>query len=165
MYMLSHVWLFAISWTVACQVPLSMGFPRQEYWSGLPFPPPGDLPNPGIEPSSPVVPSCQADSYHWATWETHLTDWLFSRSAVSDSLRPHGLQHARLPCPPSSRACSNSCPLSRWYHPTVSSSVVPFSSCLQSFPAPRSFLMSWLFVSGGQNIGASVSASILPVNI
>ena len=62
MYMLSRVWFFVISWTIACQVPLSMGFPRQEYWSGLPFPPPGDLPNPGIESNSPVVPSCQADS-------------------------------------------------------------------------------------------------------
>ena len=74
----------------------------------------------------------------------------------SDSLWPHGLQHARLPYPsPTSRAYSNSCPLSRWCHSTISSSVVPFSSCLQSFPALGSFPMSQFFVSGGQSIGAS----------
>ena len=74
----------------------------------------------------------------------------FSHSVMSDSLRPHGMQHARLPCPsPSPRACSNSCPVSRWCHPTISSSVVPFSSCLQSFPASGSFQMSQLFASGG----------------
>ena len=89
---------------------------------------------------------------------------LFSRSVVSDSLWPHGLQHARLPCPsPSPRACSNSCPWSRWCHPTISSSAAPFSSCLQSFPASGSFLMSQLFASSGQSIGAS--ASVLPMNI
>ena len=91
---------------------------------------------------------------------------LFSQSIASDSLQPQGLQHARLPCPSSShRACSNSCPSSRWCHPTISSSVVPFSSCPQSFPASRSFLMSPFFVSGGQSIGVSASALILPVNI
>ena len=91
---------------------------------------------------------------------------LFSHSVVSHSLRPHGLQHNRLPCPsPSPGACSNSCPLSQWCHPTISSSVVPFSSCLQSFPASGFFPMSWLFTSGGPSIGASVSASVLPVNI
>ena len=85
---------------------------------------------------------------------------------MSDSLRHHGLQHARLPCPsPSPRACLNSCPWSRWCHPTVSSSVVPFSSCLPSFPASGSFLMNWLFPSGGQSVGASASASVLPMNI
>ena len=90
----------------------------------------------------------------------------FSRSAVSNSLRPHGWQHARLPCPsPTPRAYSNSCPLSRWCHPTISSSVVPFSSCLQSFPASGSFQMSQFFASGGQSIGGSASASVLPKNI
>ena len=90
----------------------------------------------------------------------------FSRSIVSDSLEPHGLQHARLPCPsPTPRACSNSCPLSRWCHPTISSSVVPFSSCLQSFPASGSFPVSQFFISGGQSIGVSASASVLPMNI
>ena len=86
----------------------------------------------------------------------------FSRSVMSNSLQPHGLQHADLPCPsPSPRACSNSCPLSQWCHPTISSSAVPFSSCFQSFPASGFFLMSWLFSSGGQIIGAWISASVL----
>ena len=91
---------------------------------------------------------------------------LFSFSVVSNSLQPHGLQHTRLPCPsPSPRACSNSCLLSWWYHPTISSSIVPCSSCPQSFPASGSFLMSRLFAWGGQNTGASASVSVLPVNI
>ena len=87
-------------------------------------------------------------------------------SVLSDSLQPHGLQHTRLPCPsPIPGDCSNSCPLSRWCHPTVSSSVVPFSSRLQSFPASGSFPMSQFFESGGQSIGVSASASVLPMNI
>ena len=91
---------------------------------------------------------------------------LFSCKAISDSLQPHGLQHARLPCPSlSPRACSNSCPLSWWSHPTISSSVIPFFSCLRSFPASGSFLISRLFTSSGQSIGASTSASVLPMNI
>ena len=93
--------------------------------------------------------------------------WLVTQSYhMSDSLQTRGLQHARLPCPsPSSGACSSSCPLSRWCHPTISSSVVPVSSCLQSFPASGSFPVSQLFKSGGQSIGASVSASVPPMNI
>ena len=91
---------------------------------------------------------------------------LFSCSVVSYSLQPHGLQHARLPrLSPSPRVCSNSCPSSRWYHPTISSFAVPFSSHFQSFPASGSFLMSQLFASGFQSIGASASASVLPMNI
>ena len=87
---------------------------------------------------------------------------LFIHSVVSDSLWPHRLQHARLPCPsPSLRACSNSCPLSRWCHPTILSAVIPFSF-LQSFPASGSFLMSQLFTSGGQSIGGLAWASVLP---
>ena len=90
----------------------------------------------------------------------------FSRSVVSNSLQPHGLQHASLPCPsPTPRVCSNSRPLSQWCHRTISTSVVPFSSCLQSFPASGSFLMSQFFTSSGQSIGASASASFLPMNI
>ena len=91
----------------------------------------------------------------------------FSRSVVSDSLRlTHGPQHTRLPCPsPTPGACSNSCPSSRWCHPTTSSSVVPFSSSPQSFPASGSFPMSQLFASGGQSIGVLALASVLPVNI
>ena len=90
----------------------------------------------------------------------------FSLSVVSNSLWTHGLQHARLPCPlPTPGACSNSCSLSWWCHPTMSSFVVPFSSCLQSFPASGSFPVSQFFASGGQSIRASASVSVLPVNI
>ena len=90
----------------------------------------------------------------------------FSCSVVSNSLQPHRLQHTRLPCPsPTPRAYSNSCPLSQWCHPAISSIVVPFSSRLQSFPALGSFPMSEFFVSGGQSIGVSVSASILSMII
>ena len=90
---------------------------------------------------------------------------LFSCSVVSNSLRPHGLQHPRPPCPsPTPWACSNSRPLSRWCHPTVSSSVFPFSSCLQSFPASGSFQMSQFFTSSGQSIGVSALVSVLPTN-
>ena len=89
----------------------------------------------------------------------------FSHSVVSDSLWPHELQHARPPCPsPTPGVYPNSCPLSRWCHPTISSSVIPFSSCPQSFSASGSFLMSQLFASGGQSIGISASTSILPMN-
>ena len=117
------------------QAPLSMGLFRQEYWSGLPLPPPGALPDPGIEP---VFPALQADS-------------LLTEIPWKPSL--------------SSAVCSNSCPLSRWCHPTISSSVVPFSSCLQSFPDSESFPMGQFFTSGGQSTGASTSASVLPMNI
>ena len=90
----------------------------------------------------------------------------FSHSVVSNPLQPHGLQHAGLPCPsPLSRAYSNSCPLSRWCHPTISSSVIPFSSHLQSFPASGFFQMSQFFASGSKSIGVSTSASVLPMNI
>ena len=84
---------------------------------------------------------------------------------MSNSLRPHGLQHTRPPCPsPTPRTYSNSCPSSQWCHPTISPSVIPFSSCLQSFPAPGSFPMSQFFASDGQSIGVSASASVLPMN-
>ena len=90
----------------------------------------------------------------------------FSCSVVSNSLLPHEPQHDRPPCPsPTARVYPNSCPLSRWCHPTISSSVVPFSSCPQSFPASGSFPMSQLFASGGQSIGVSASASVLPMSI
>ena len=85
---------------------------------------------------------------------------------MSNSLRPHGLQHPRLPCPsPTPGARSNLCPLSRWCHPTISSAVIPFSSCPQSFPESGSFQMSQFFASGGQSIGVSASAPVLPINI
>ena len=89
----------------------------------------------------------------------------FSRSVMSNSLRPHEHEHARPPCPsPTPRVHPNPCPLSRWWHPAISSSVVPFSSCPQSLPASGSFPMSQLFALGGQCIGVSASASVLPMN-
>ena len=90
----------------------------------------------------------------------------FACSVMTESLWPHGLQHARLPCPSATPgAYSNSSPLSWWCHPTISSSVIPFSSHLQSFPASGSFQMSQFFTSGGQSTGVSASASVLPINI
>ena len=102
----------------------------------------------------------------WATREVYTTpsSVQFSHSVVSNSLRPHGLQYAKLPCPlPTPGVCTNSHPSSQWCHPTISSSVIPFSSCLQSFLELGSFQMSLFFASGGQSIGAS--ASVLPMNI
>ena len=99
-------------------------------------------------------------------WSFRLYPYLqFSRSVVSNSFRPHGLQLGRPPCPsPTPGVYSNSCPLSRWCHPTIPSSVVPFSSWPQSFPASGSFPVSQLFASGGQSTGVSASASALPMN-
>ena len=98
------------------------------------------------------------------TWK--LSSVHFSRSVMSNSLRPHEPQHARPPCPsPTPGVHLNSYPLSRWCQPTISSSVIPFSSCPQSFPASGSFPMSQLLASGGQSIGVSTSASVLPMNI
>ena len=96
---------------------------------------------------------------------TEATSVQFSRSVVSNSLRPHEPQPARPPCPsPTPRVHPNPCPSSRWCHPTISSSVVPFSSCPQSFPESGSFPMSQLFTSGGQSIGVSASTSFFPMN-
>ena len=96
---------------------------------------------------------------------TRISSVQFSRSVVSDSLKPHDSQHTRPPCPSSTpRVHSNSCPSSRWCLPTISSSVVPFSSCPQSLPAPGSFPMSQLFAWGGQSTGASALASFPPRN-
>ena len=96
----------------------------------------------------------------------NIYQYQFSHSVMSDSLQPHGVQHARPPCPsPTPRVYSNSCPLSQWCHPTISPSVVPFSSRLWSFPASGSFPMSQFFATGSQSIGVSASASVLPTNI
>ena len=101
-----------------------------------------------------------------ASWTEMTVLLLFSHSFVSDSLQPNGLQPTRFPCPSlSTRVCSDSSPLSQWCHSTISTSVTPFSSCLQSFPASGSFPMSWIFASGDQCIGVSASASVLPMNI
>ena len=168
----SHVRLSETLWIIACQAPLSMGFSRQEYWSGLPCPPPGVFPNPGIKPASlrslhwqvvslPIVPPenpsentdgkesawNSGDMYSVYGWGrcpgegngSPLHGQSFS-SVVSDSLQPHGRQHARPPCPTlTPAACSNSCPSSQRCHPTVSPSVVASSSCPQSFPAAGAF--------------------------
>ena len=113
-----------------------------------------------------LLPICKVSlGYQYAS---HIcTDFSqFSCSVVSDSLRPHGLQHARLLCSsPTPGACSNSCPSSWWCHPTISSLVIPFFSCFQSFPASGSFPVSQFFASGGQSIGVSTSTSVLPLNI
>ena len=108
-------------------------------------------------------------TFHLELWaiKTNLYLFLlFSCSVMSNYLWPHGLQHSRIPCPsPSPGVCSRSFPLSQWWKPTISSSVIPFYSCPQSFPASGSFPMSRLFPLGGQSIGASASASVLPINI
>ena len=109
-----------------------------------------------------------ADEWIKKLWYIYTMEYLvqFSHSVVSDSLQPHESQHARPPCPsPTPGLYSNSCPLSHWCHPTISCSVVPFSSRLQSFPASGSFHMSEFFASSGQSIGVSASASVLPMNI
>ena len=131
--------------------------------------------------ANPIHPVPTRDLYDWwAKNATHLCACVclydmwdpgniqfssFSRLVMSDSLWPHELQQARPPCPsPTPGVHPNSCPLSRWCHPTILSSVVPFSSCPQSFPASGSFPVSQLFASGGQSIGVSASTSVLPMN-
>ena len=101
----------------------------------------------------------------WTEEPSGYSPFQFNHSVVSDSLWPHGLQHTRPPCPLSSKAWSNSCPLSWKCHPTISSYVIPFSSHPQSFPASGSFQMRQFFASGVQSIGASASTSVLPMNI
>ena len=161
-----------------------MGFSRQEYWSGVPLPSPKDKLekqiyysvklkrqimqcisktwtnyNPGIQNSNSTPHLVKGYSVQFSS--VH-----FSCSVLSDSLRPHGRQHPGLPCSsPTPGACSNSCPASQWCHPTISSSVIPSSSCLQSFSASGSLPMSQSFASGGQSIGVSTSTSVLPMNI
>ena len=109
---------------------------------------------------SKSVPGTLKSRRYFLVWSVQ-----FSHSVMSDSLRPHGRQHARPHCPsPTPRVYPSSCPLSLWCHLTISFSVVPFSSCLQSFPASGSFQMSQLFASGGQSIGVSASTSVLPMN-
>ena len=116
----------------------------------------------------PVPPACKgfASIFLIYAWVQTLCLYFSLVTQLCTTLRPHGLQHSRVPCPsPTPRAYSNSCPSHWWCHPTISSSVVPLSSHLQSFPASGSFPMSQLFTSGGQSIGFSASTSVLPVNI
>ena len=140
------------------------------------------------EDGGPQSMGSQRVRHGWATEHTHIAQKIkmvyggfsyassfsaktacsvqFSSSIMSDSLQPHEPQHARLPCSsPTPRVYSNSCPLSQWCHPAISSSVIPFSSCLQSFPTSGSFPMSQLFASGGLSIGVSASILALPMNI
>ena len=121
----------------------------------------------GFFSASYLLKGSQRVRHHWPTNTSHhiFSSVQFSRSVVSNSLRPHESQHARPPCPsPTPGVYPNSCPLSWWCHLTISPSVVPFSSCLQSLPTSGSFQMSQLFASGGQNVGVSASTSVLPMN-
>ena len=122
--------------------------------------------NPMIQVLLSLSPLCRRRNRLIKKSNILLNSVQFSCSVVSDSLWPHGLQHTRLPCPsPTPGACSNSCPLSQWCHPTISSSVIPFISHFQFFPASGSFQISQLFASGSQSIGISASTSVLPMNI
>ena len=108
---------------------------------------------------------CFAQTGKWVIRLSIISSVQFSRSVMSDSLRPHEPQHTRPPCPsPTPRVHPNPCPLSRWCHTAISSFVVPFSFCPQSFPASGSFQMNQLFASGSQSIGVSASPSVLPMN-
>ena len=156
---LSRVRLLASPWAAAHQAPLFMGFSRQEYCSGLPL------------LSAAAVHGVTKSQTWLCNWTTRSGGDNFQFTSVQ-SLNPvqlfatHELQHTKLPCPsPTPGVYSNSRPSSLWCHPTISSSVVPFSSCPQSFPASGSFQMSEFLESGGQRIGASTSTSVLPMNI
>ena len=150
------------TWTVARQAPLSIGFSWQEYWSGLPFPSPGDLPEARIKPVSPAL----AGGFFTIEPPGESISSVQLLSRVCLDWASYGLQHARLTCQsPTPGAYSNSCPSSQWWHPTISSSVIPLSSFPQSFPASGSFQMSQFFTSGGQSTGVSASESVLPMNI
>ena len=136
-------------------------------WVVIPFS--REFPNPELKPSFPAL---QRDSLLSKSLDSRLYSVQllysvqFSHSVMSDSLQSHGLQHIRIPCPsPTPRAYSNSCPLTQCCHQTISSSVVPFSSCLQFFPASGSFQMSQFYKAGGQSIRVSASVSVLPINI
>ena len=167
---LSYVQFFVTPWTVVHPAPLSKGFPRQEFCSGLPFPSPGNLPYPGIEPAFPALAGGffttePPGPRHFLTWfKFHdqskstiantlnslgqisicvLFFLLFRRPVESNSLQPHGLQHTRPSCPsPSPRVCQSSCSLHQWCHTAISSSDALFSFCPQSFPASGTFPMS-----------------------
>ena len=145
-----------------CQAPLSMGFSREWYWSGLSFPLPGNLPDPRIKPESPATPALAGGFF---TTELPCCCCCLVPKPCLTLCNP---MDCSMPCFPIFhylQVCSNSCPLNRWCHPAISSSAALFSSCPQSFPASGFFPMSRLFTSGGQIIGASASASVLSMNI
>ena len=162
--------------------PSSLFQPSWSPWSSYPCAFAPALPRPGKHHSPKPFTQLNALKIPYFSFKSQLSlhlpweiiclhSYVFSllsvqfSSVVSDSLQPHALQHARLPYPSTPRACWNSCPLSHWCHPTISSSVVPFSYCLQSFPASGSIQMNQFFALGGQNIGVSASASVFPMNI
>ena len=119
-----------------------------------------------LPPPSLPAPSRSSHYRLYSVSFIHFSSVQFGCSVVSDSLWPHELQHATLPCPSSTPGVySNSCPLSQWCHPTISSSIIPMSSFLQSYPGSEFFSVSQFFVSGGQSIGVSTSASVLPMTI
>ena len=167
--MVRCIWLCATPWTITCQDPASVEFYRQEYRNGLPFSPPGNLPDPGINPSSFMSSALTGEFFTPGVPENSGERFIsveFSHILVSNSLWPHGLQHARPPCPSKTPGIySHSCLLSQWRHPTISSSVIPFSSSLQSFPVSGASQMSQLFTLGGPSIEVSASTSVLPMNI
>ena len=149
---LSRVWLFATPWTAAWQASLSI----TNSWSLLKL-----MSIESVMPSNHLILCCPL--LLLLSIIPSISSVQFSHSAVSDSLQPHEPQQARPPCPPPTPGVHpDPCPLSRWCHPTISSSVVPFSSCRQSFPTSGYFQMSQLFTSGGQSIGVSASTSVLP---
>ena len=149
---------FETLWNVAHQVPLSMGFPRQEYWSGLPFPSPGDLPIPGVKPTSPALAG--------GFFSTEPPGYCCSSiSNPCPTLQPHGLEHTSLPCPSSSpRVCPTSCPLNQLCHPTISS-CLPLLLLPSVFPNIKVFSSESAICIRWPSIGVSSSASVLPKSI
>ena len=154
------VWLFVTPWTVAHQAPLSMGFFKQEYWNGLLCPPPGDLPDSGIKPSTRVSHIAGRFFTVWTIISVQFSSVAQSCLTLWDPMNHStpglSVHHQQFP-----GVHSNSHPSSRWCHPAISSSVVPFSSCPQSLPVLESFPMSQLFAWGGQSTGVSALASFL----
>ena len=174
--MLSRVWLFVTPWTVATRLLHPWNFPGKSKGVGCHFLLQGIFltqgSNPGILNCRQILYCLSHQGITTTTIIALIKKWLtftsvqFSHSVVSDSLQPSGLQHTRLPCPsPTTWVYSNSCPLHWLCHPTISASVILFSSCLQSLPASGSFQMSQFFPSGGQNIEVSALTSVLPMNI
>ena len=175
----SHVWLFEAPWTAAHQAPLSIGFPRQEYWSGLPFPSPGNLHDPGIKPTSHVSPTLAGEFFtntSSANWEARWIScgisqaicWIlllwFSCSLLSDSATPWTTARQASQSFTVSQSFLKLINMSQWCHQIISSSVAPFSSCPPFFPVTESFPMNRLFTSSSQSIGVLPSASVLPMN-
>ena len=156
---------FVILWTL--QFPLFMGSSRQEYLSGFPCPSTGDLPDPGLEPGYPACPALQVDSLPTEILGRPIQFFQFSSVAQSCLTLGDPMNRSTPGLPVHHQlleSTQNPCPLSRWCHPAISSSVIPFFSHLQSFPASGSCPMSQLFSLGGQSIGDSASTSVLPMN-